>query len=142
KIVPAQAGSLDVNSLLGLNRASEDTIHLRPDHHGSADDPDHADHHHDEFDSVVVHAGTVDRDALVAALQKLVAAHTIYRVKGFATLPGKAMRLVLHGVGQRFDSYFDRAWRAGEPQGTRVVLIGQDLDGAVLQAALDAALAR
>jgi len=78
----------------------------------------------------------------VAALQKLVAEHTIYRVKGFATLPGKAMRLVLHGVGQRFDSYFDRAWRAGEPQGTRVVLIGQELDGAVLQASLDAALAR
>ncbi|WP_423194227.1 cobalamin biosynthesis protein CobW [Cupriavidus sp. H18C2] len=140
KIVPAQAGKLDVAMLLGLRRASEETIHLRPDHHGSADDPDHADHHHDEFDSVVVQAGTVERDALVAALQKLVADHTIYRVKGFATLPGKAMRLVLHGVGQRFDSYFDRAWRAGEPQGTRVVLIGQDLDGAALQASLDAAL--
>lgn len=141
KIVPAQAGSLDVNSLLGLNRASEETIHLRVDHHGSADDPDHADHHHDEFDSVVVQAGTVEREALIAALQSLVAGHTIYRVKGFAALPGKAMRLVLHGVGQRFDSYFDRAWRAGESQGTRVVLIGQDLDGAALQAALDKALA-
>lgn len=141
KIVPAQAGSLDVNSLLGLNRASEETIHLRVDHHGSTDDPDHADHHHDEFDSVVVQAGTVEREALIAALQSLVAGHTIYRVKGFAALPGKAMRLVLHGVGQRFDSYFDRAWRAGESQGTRVVLIGQDLDGAALQAALDKALA-
>ncbi|MGO4280449.1 cobalamin biosynthesis protein CobW [Cupriavidus sp. OV038] len=141
KIVPAQAGSLDVNSLLGLNRASEETIHQRVDHHGSADDADHADHHHDEFDSVVVEAGTVDREALVGALQKLVADHTIYRVKGFAELPGKAMRLVLHGVGQRFDSYFDRAWRADEARGTRVVLIGQELDGAALQAALDQALA-
>ena len=140
KIVPAQAGSLDVNSLLGLNRASEETIHLRVDHHGYADDPDHADHHHDEFDSVVVEAGTVERDALVTALQKLVAGHTIYRVKGFAALPGKPMRLVLHGVGQRFDSYFDRAWRLDETKGTRIVLIGQDLDGAVLQAALDRAL--
>ena len=141
KIVPAQAGSLDVNSLLGLQRASEATIHLREDHHGSADDADHADHHHDEFDSVVVQAGTVEREALVAALQQLVAAHTIYRVKGFAALPGKPMRLVLHGVGQRFDSYFDRAWRADEAQGTRIVLIGQELDGATLQAALDRALA-
>lgn len=137
KIVPARAGSLDVNSLLGLNRASEETIHLRIDHHGSADDPDHADHHHDEFDSVVVQAGTVERDTLIAALQALVAQHTIYRVKGFAELPGKPMRLVLHGVGQRFDSYFDRAWRADEARGTRVVLIGQDLDGALLQAALE-----
>jgi cobalamin biosynthesis protein CobW len=140
KIVPARAGSLDVNSLLGLNRASEETIHLRVDHHGSADDPDHADHHHDEFDSVVVQAGTVERDTLIAALQALVAQHTIYRVKGFAELPGKPMRLVLHGVGQRFDSYFDRAWRADEVRGTRVVLIGQDLDGALLQAALEQAL--
>ncbi|MBY4732685.1 cobalamin biosynthesis protein CobW [Cupriavidus pauculus] len=140
KIVPARAGSLDVNSLLGLNRASEETIHLRVDHHGSADDPDHADHHHDEFDSVVVQAGTVERDTLIAALQALVAQHTIYRVKGFAELPGKPMRLVLHGVGQRFDSYFDRAWRADEARGTRVVLIGQDLDGALLQAALEQAL--
>ncbi|WP_244788119.1 cobalamin biosynthesis protein CobW [Cupriavidus pauculus] len=142
KIVPARAGSLDVNSLLGLNRASEETIHLRIDHHGSADDPDHADHHHDEFDSVVVQAGTVERDTLIAALQALVAQHTIYRVKGFAELPGKPMRLVLHGVGQRFDSYFDRAWRADEARGTRVVLIGQDLDGALLQAALEQALRR
>ncbi|WP_404994534.1 cobalamin biosynthesis protein CobW [Cupriavidus pauculus] len=140
KIVPARAGSLDVNSLLGLNRASEETIHLRVDHHGSAGDPDHADHHHDEFDSVVVQAGTVERDTLIAALQALVAQHTIYRVKGFAELPGKPMRLVLHGVGQRFDSYFDRAWRADEVRGTRVVLIGQDLDGALLQAALKQAL--
>lgn len=139
KIVPARAGQLDVAMLLGLNRASEDTIHLRADHHGS-DDPDHADHHHDEFDSVVVEAGTVERERLLDALRHLTAAHTIYRIKGFAALPGKAMRLVLHGVGQRFDSYFDRAWRAGEPQGTRVVLIGQDLDGPALQSALDTAL--
>ncbi len=51
----------------------------------------------------------VEREQLIGALQQLVAAHTIYRIKGFAALPGKAMRLVLHGVGQRFDSYFDRA---------------------------------
>ncbi len=36
--------------------ASEDTIHLRHDHHGSADDEGHIDHHHDDFDSVVVQA--------------------------------------------------------------------------------------
>ncbi|RLK39231.1 cobalamin biosynthesis protein CobW [Cupriavidus plantarum] len=138
KIVPAQGGRIDVNLLLGLNRASEDTIHLRVDHHGDGDDPDH---HHDEFDSVVVEAGDVDRDLLVAALGQLVQSHTIYRIKGFVALPGKSMRLVVHGVGQRFDSYFDRAWRADESRRTRVVLIGQDLDHGTLQAELDKALA-
>ena len=66
--------------------------------------------------------------------------HTIYRIKGFARLPAKPMRLVLHGVGQRFDSYFDRRWLQGEAQSTRIVLIGQDLDQPALQAALEAAL--
>jgi cobalamin biosynthesis protein CobW len=50
------------------------------------------------------------------------------------------MRLVVQGVGQRFDSYFDRAWRADEPRQTRLVLIGDHLDAAVLQSELQAAL--
>ncbi len=50
------------------------------------------------------------------------------------------MRLVVQGVGTRFDSYFDRAWRADEARETQLVLIGAELDGAVLQAELDAAL--
>ncbi len=137
KVVRAQNGQLDLHALLGLQSASEATIHLRHDHHGSADD---ADHHHDEFDSVVVVASTPSREAAIAALQRLVETHTIYRVKGFAALPGMAMRLVIQGVGQRFDSYFDRRWQAGETPASRFVLIGEDLDQAVLQRELDAAL--
>lgn len=133
KIVPAQFGRLDLPLLLGLAKATEDFIHLRPDHHGSADD---ADHHHDEFDSMSVELGEVDRDRMMAVLQDLVEAHTIYRVKGFAALPGKPMRLVLHGVGRRFDSHFDRRWQAGETPATRIVLIGQDLDSEAIRRAL------
>ncbi|TDN61243.1 cobalamin biosynthesis protein CobW [Paraburkholderia sp. BL10I2N1] len=137
KVVRAHLGQLDLHALLGLESASEDTIHLRHDHHGSADDPDH---HHDDFDSVVVQAQVSSREALVAALQGLVENHTIYRVKGFAALPGAAMRLVIQGVGRRFDSYFDRRWQAGEPVASRFVLIGEDLDQATLQQALTVAL--
>ncbi|TKC88306.1 cobalamin biosynthesis protein CobW [Trinickia terrae] len=138
KIVPAQMGQLDVHGLLGLASASEETIHLRHDHHGSADD---ADHHHDEFDSVVVEGETRSREAAIAALQSVVEQHTIYRVKGFAALPGAPMRLVVQGVGRRFDSYFDRRWQDGEATASRFVLIGEDLDQAVLQSAFSAALA-
>jgi cobalamin biosynthesis protein CobW len=142
KIVPAQMGQLDVHGLLGLASASEETIHLRHDHHGSADDPDHADHHHDEFDSVVVQGETRSREAAIAALQSLVEQHTIYRVKGFAALPGAPMRLVVQGVGRRFDSYFDRRWQDGEATtASRFVLIGEDLDQPALQRAFSAALA-
>jgi cobalamin biosynthesis protein CobW len=140
KIVRAHRGQLDLHTLLGLEAASEETIHLRHDHHGSADDPDH---HHDEFDSVVVQASVPSREAALAALQTLVESHTIYRVKGFAALPGAAMRLVIQGVGRRFDSYFDRRWQAGEGgdgYSSRFVLIGEDLDQSTLQQAFDAAL--
>jgi cobalamin biosynthesis protein CobW len=138
KVIPAQMGQLDLHTLFGVGAASEETIHLRHDHHGSADDPDH---HHDDFDSVVVSAPTTSREATVSALQRLVETHTIYRVKGFAALPGAAMRLVIQGVGRRFDSYFDRRWRADETPASRFVLIGEDLDAAALQQAFAAALA-
>jgi cobalamin biosynthesis protein CobW len=142
KIVPAQMGRLDVHTLLGLEAASEETIHLRHDHHGSPDDEGHADHHHDEFDSFVVHGKVESREQAIAALHALVEHHTIYRVKGFAALPGAAMRLVVQGVGRRFDSYFDRRWQAGEATTqSRFVLIGEDLDRDTLQRAFDAALA-
>lgn len=140
KVVPAQMGKLDLHALLGLQSASEDSIHLRHDHHGSADDEGHVDHHHDEFDSVVVEGQVESREQAIAALQALVESHTIYRVKGFAALPGAGMRLVVQGVGRRFDSYFDRRWNEGEAA-SRFVLIGEDLDGPTLQAALNAALA-
>jgi cobalamin biosynthesis protein CobW len=89
---------------------------------------------------VVVQANAPSREAVIAALQALVEANTIYRVKGFAALPGAPMRLVIQGVGRRFDSYFDRRWQPGEGTQSRFVLIGEDLDQAALQRAFDAAL--
>jgi cobalamin biosynthesis protein CobW len=138
KIVRAHRGEVDLQVLLGVQAASEQNIHLRVDHHGSVDD---ADHHHDEFDSVVVEGSLSSREQAVAALTRLVKTHTIYRVKGFAALPGAPMRLVIQGVGHRFDSYFDRRWQDGEAATSRFVLIGADLDAALLQRAFDAALA-
>jgi cobalamin biosynthesis protein CobW len=137
KIVAAQNGRVDLHALFGLESASEETIDTRPDHHGDADD---ADHHHHEFDSVMVTGAPASREAAIAALQRLVESYTIYRAKGFAALPGAPMRLVIQGVGRRFDSYFDRRWREDETPASRFVLIGEDLEQAVLQRAFDAAL--
>ena len=142
KIVRAMQGQLDVHTLFGIGAASEDTIDQRHDHHGSGEGHEH--HHHDDFDSVVVQADVPSKDAIVAALQTLVEQHTIYRVKGFAALPGAPMRLVIQGVGTRFDSYFDRRWQPGERDAvapaSRFVLIGEHLEQSELQRALDAAL--
>jgi cobalamin biosynthesis protein CobW len=137
KLVHAQHGRIDIGVLLGLERAVEDVIDQRKTHHDEEED-----HDHDAFDSVQVALDVPDRDALLVALRSLVEGHEIYRVKGFVALPGSAMRLVVQGVGTRFDSYFDRSWRADEARQSRLVLIGSELNAAVLQAELQAALSK
>jgi cobalamin biosynthesis protein CobW len=136
KLVYAQHGRIDVEVLLGLERAVEDQIDERKTHHDEEED-----HDHDAFDSVQVTLEVPGRENLLAALQALVERHEIYRVKGFVALPGAAMRLVVQGVGTRFDSYFDRAWASSEARCSRLVLIGSGLNGPALQAELNAALA-
>lgn len=132
KIVQSAQGKLPLDVLLGLSKAAETTIDARVSHHDHEED-----HDHDEFDAHVIELPAVDRDRLLAALEKLVEQQTILRVKGFAEIPGKPMRWLLQGVGRRFDHHFDRAWRAGEARGTRLVFIGQDLDAATLRAGLE-----
>ena len=46
------------------------------------------------------------------------------RVKGFAEVAGKPMRLLVQAVGPRVTHHYDRAWRPGEPRSTRLVVIG------------------
>ena len=132
KIVHASHGKLPLDVILGLSKAAETTIDQRPTHHDHEED-----HDHDEFDSFVIELPAVDRDKLLAAIERLVSTHNILRVKGFANIPGKNMRWLLQGVGRRIDTHFDRAWRADEARNTRLVFIGQDLDEAALRAGLN-----
>ncbi|KEZ74461.1 cobalamin biosynthesis protein CobW, partial [Pseudomonas syringae pv. syringae FF5] len=104
------------------------------------DDDDHDDHDHDAFDSISLKLPQADEKVLLDALNQLVVQHGILRVKGFAAIPGKPMRLLIQGVGTRFDKHFDRAWRADEERATHLVLIGQELDAEALQAQLNAAI--
>ncbi len=136
KLVRASHGDVPLDVLLGLQRAVEDEIDDRKTHHDEEED-----HDHDAFESVSIALDVNNRQRLVDALVALVQRHEIYRVKGFVALPGTAMRLVVQGVGQRFDSYFDRAWRADEPRASRLVLIGDHLDAAALRSEVQAALA-
>jgi len=136
KLVRASHGEVPLDVLLGLQRAVEDVIDGRKTHHDEEED-----HDHDAFESVSIALDVNNRQRLLDALVSLVQRHEIYRVKGFVALPSAAMRLVVQGVGQRFDSYFDRAWRADEARTTRLVLIGDHLDAAALQSEVQAAVA-
>ena len=127
KVITASQGKLPFDVVLGLERATEDTIDAVHTHH----DEDHAhgrEHSHELFDTIVVRLPALARDALLRGLDAVVREHEVYRAKGFAAVEGKPMRLVVQGVGSRFDSYFDRPWSADEARATELVMIGSHLD--------------
>ncbi len=133
KLLPIAHGRVPAAVLLGLGAAAEDDLDARPSHHDGLDD-----HDHDDFVSFSLDLGTVSSpDALLSRLAPVIARHDILRVKGFAEVSGKDMRLVVQGVGTRLQHYYDRDWRADERRGTRLVIIAQQgLDQAAVTASL------
>lgn len=127
KIVTSTQGQLPFDVVLGLERASEDTIDNVHTHH----DEDHEEgleHSHELFDTIVVRLEPLERGALLRGLEAVVRDHEVLRAKGFAVVQDKPMRLVVQGVGTRFDSYFDRPWAVDERPMTELVFIGSHLD--------------
>ena len=137
KVIEARSGVLPLSVLLGLNSETELHIDSRKTHH---DLEDHEEHDHDEFDSFSVELPEVEEAQLLTALNGLVERHGVLRIKGFAAIPGKPMRLLIQGVGKRFDKHFDRAWRSDEARSSHLVIIGQELDEAVISNELRQAL--
>ncbi len=135
RLVRSHNATLPIEVLLGLEAAAEADLDARPSHHD-----DGQDHEHDDFSSFHLEVPALeDVDRFVAELQGAIARHPILRVKGFLAVAGKPMRLVLQGVGDRIQHYFDRAWRAGEPRTGRLVVIGErGLDQGSIVAALAA----
>jgi cobalamin biosynthesis protein CobW len=133
RAVNATHGLLDPAVLLGLDAEAEDDLDTRPSVHDGADE-----HDHDDFDSFTVALGSIhDPDALERRLVAAVNDHDIFRIKGFAHVPGKPRRLVVQGVGGRFQRYFDRDWKADETPRTELVVIGRSgMDRAGIEAAI------
>ena len=135
-------GETPLEVLMGIESAAEariDDLHNHHDHHHAHGH--HHDHAHDHFDSFVVTLGEVDADILESLLNALLEQHTVYRVKGFAALPGKSMRLVVQAVGRRVDRHFDRAWQSDEARLTQLVFIGKGIDADSFTQALQPAVA-
>ena len=138
KVLETRHGAVDPLVLLGIEAAAESDLDSRPSHHDGSDD-----HDHDDFTSFVVELDSLDRpERLTEALPPLIASHDILRIKGFAAVEGRDMRLVVQGVGERLQHYYDRDWRPEERRTTRLVVIGETgLDEAAIGSALRAALA-
>lgn len=133
KVVSSRQGEINPDLLLGFNAAVEDNLASRPSHHDHEEEHDHD----DEINSVqLVLDRAFDPKRLTEQLKQLVRQQEIYRIKGFINVEGKPMRLVLQGVGNRFETFFDRFWLPDELRQTRLVLIGRKLDETMVKQAV------
>ncbi len=125
KILACADGKISADILLGFNAAVEDNLDARPSHHDNE-----AEHEHDEnINSVyVLSQKSFEPQMLVEKLKALISKYQIYRVKGFVNVANKPMRMVLQGVGDRVETFYDRLWHNDEMRETRLVLIGEDLN--------------
>ncbi|UWQ22546.1 cobalamin biosynthesis protein CobW [Jannaschia sp. W003] len=147
QVVPATMGALPVDVLLGRGMAAEDDLSARHEvhhHHHHDDEGGDDDHHHhehehghDAFESFVVEGPEVsDPAAFARHVAEVIRAHGILRLKGFASVAGKPMRLTVQAVGPRVDHYFDRPL-GSDPRGARLVVIGEaGMDRAAIERAL------
>ena len=133
KVVSCQQGEVETNLLLGFNAAVEDNLDSRHSHHDHEEEHEHD----DEINSVqLIVEQAFEPKTLIEKLQQLVQEQEIYRIKGFVHVPQKPMRMVLQGVGNRFDSFYDRLWFSDEPRQTRLVFIGRKLNSAEVERAI------
>lgn len=133
-VVEVAEGTIDPRIILGLEAAAEDDMDARPSHHD-----DHDDHEHDDFESIVVEIPDVaDPLELVARIEALAKTQNILRVKGYANVAGKPMRLLVQAVGARVRHQYDRPWGAEEPRMGRLVVIAEhhDVDATAIRNAL------
>ncbi|MDS3861052.1 cobalamin biosynthesis protein CobW [Thermosynechococcaceae cyanobacterium BACA0444] len=133
KIFATHQAQADLNLVLGFQAAVEDDLDARPSHHDLEEDHDHD----DEINSAyIIQDQEFQPEVLRQRLDALVKTEEIYRIKGFVAVPEKPMRLVMQGVGQRLNYFYDRLWQPEEPRQTRLVFIGRNLDSQRLVAGL------
>ncbi|GGX04974.1 cobalamin biosynthesis protein CobW [Aquimarina muelleri] len=146
KLISAIKGDVSVEVLLGIGAQSEDHVDSKHSHHEDHHhhhDHEHDDHHHDHehddtINSIVIEVKVAHTPVtLIKALKELVAENSIYRIKGIIHVPGKPMRMIVQGVAERFENYFDRKWTDAEPKTTRVVIIGEKLEEQKIQQVLE-----
>ncbi|MCT4373573.1 cobalamin biosynthesis protein CobW [Yangia mangrovi] len=142
-VVEVAEGAIDPRVIFGLEAAAEDDLAARPSHHDTPHD-----HDHEDFGSITIDLPELgDPAQLVYAIEALARSHDILRVKGYAAVTGKPMRLLVQAVGGRVRHQYDRMWQPGEPRAGRLVVIAEQGDiredeirAALSRAVLDPAL--
>ena len=133
-VIEVAEGAVDAQVVLGIGAAAEDDLAARPSHHDGA-----LDHDHEDFDTIVVDVPEAESaDDLVERIEVLAREQNILRVKGYVSVRGKPMRLLVQGVGARVRRQFDRAWEPGEDRQGRLVVIAEhdDIDPEAIRSIL------
>ncbi len=141
RLIRTVHGAVPPQTLLGLNLGAEDDLEARREvHHlheegGSEDEHGHG---HDEFESFQVTLGAIaDPKRFADRVREVIHRFDILRLKGFGSVEGKPMRLVVQAVGPRIEHYFDRPLTAAEAGKTELVVIGlAGLDRGAIEKAL------
>jgi cobalamin biosynthesis protein CobW len=133
KVLAVADGKVDESLLLGLGVGTEADIANRRTRHDAEED-----HDHDDFDSFVVALDEIaDPSALSARIAALAENFDVLRVKGFAAVADKPLRLLVQAVGARVTHQYDRPWNAAEARNGRLVVIGlKGLDRAAVTRAI------
>jgi cobalamin biosynthesis protein CobW len=120
-IIEVSEGVIDPRVILGLEAAAEDDLQARPSHH---DDPH--DHDHEDFDSIVVALDEVESPEILSArIEAMAKEQNILRIKGYAAVKGKPMRLLIQAVGSRVRAQYDRTWEPNEKRSGKMVVIAE-----------------
>ena len=130
-VIEVSEGAVDPRIILGLEAAAENDLDARPSHHDGVQE-----HDHDDFESIVIDIAEIaDPAELTAKIEALAKMHNILRVKGYAAVTGKPMRLLVQAVGARVRSQFDRPWTPQEPRQGRLVVIAEhdDMDDTAIR---------
>ncbi len=122
-VIVVEQGCIDPRLVLGLSVRAEESLTVRDEaYHGH----DEAHHDHDSFETFVATLPEARCSKnLVAGIEAMMKRHHLLRIKGFAAVKGRPMRLVVQAVGPRVSSYFDQELTTAEKSCTRLVVIGE-----------------
>ncbi|MEB3234265.1 MAG: cobalamin biosynthesis protein CobW [Cyanobacteriota bacterium] len=149
-LLPVAQGALDPELLLGtslLQRPDPDSQHDH--HHEHAHGQDHEHHHEHDHAHVAIEScalelqGQWQQADLEAALQQLLEAQILVRLKGWLAMPGKQRLLQIQAVGPRLSCWYEGVSAGMDPaaqQGRlQLVALGFDLDRQAIEQQLLAA---
>ncbi|MBL0337984.1 MAG: cobalamin biosynthesis protein CobW [Rhodospirillaceae bacterium] len=122
KIINSRFGQIPTEILLGIGAEAEENLDSRLSHHDQHPEEDHG---HAEFTSFSIPLPVIQEvSSYIKTFEQLLNNPGVLRIKGFAKVAHKPMRLVIQGVGARVNYHYDRPWKKQEKEQGVLVVIG------------------